>query len=62
MHNSLRALPHNERVLRAVNRLRRRIDQANTTNLEGEALREFLDDFQLQLAHVHEHVNKIYFA
>jgi uncharacterized alpha-E superfamily protein len=62
MRNSLRALPHNERVLRAVNRLRRRIDQADTTNLEGEALREFLDDFQLQLAHVHEHVNKIYFA
>lgn len=62
MLNSLRALPRNERVLRAVNRLRRHIAQADTTNLEGEALREFLDDFQLQLANVHEHVNKTYFA
>ncbi len=62
MRNSLRALPRSQRVLRTVNQLRRHIDQCDTTNLEGKALREFLDDFQLQLAHVHEHVNKIYFA
>ena len=61
LRNSLRALPRNERVLRALNRLRRYIAQVDSATLEGEALRDFLDDFQRQLASVHDHVNKTYF-
>ncbi|MDH3641974.1 MAG: alpha-E domain-containing protein [Gammaproteobacteria bacterium] len=61
LRNCLRSLPRNERVLRALNRLRRYIAQVDPTTLEGEALRTFLDDFQLQLAGVHEQVNKSYF-
>ena len=61
LRNCLRSLPRNERVLRALNRLRRYIAQVDPTTLEGETLRTFLDDFQLQLANVHQQVNKSYF-
>jgi uncharacterized alpha-E superfamily protein len=61
VRNSLRPLPRNERVVRALNRLRRYIAQVDSANLEGESLRSFLDEFQLQLANVHEQVHKSYF-
>ena len=59
--NSLRALPRNERALRALNRLRRYMAQADSATMRGEALREFLDRFQLQLANVDEQVTRTYF-
>lgn len=61
LRNSLRPLPRNEQALRALNRLRRFLAQADAAKLEREALRAFLDDFQLQLANVHEQVHKSYF-
>jgi uncharacterized alpha-E superfamily protein len=61
LRNSLRALPRNERALRALNRLLRYVAQADCEQLDGEVLRDFLDDFQRQLAGVHDHVNKTYF-
>jgi len=61
LRNSLRPLPRHERALRALNRLRRNIAQADPATLDGAALRTFLDDFQLQLADVHEQVTKTYF-
>lgn len=61
LRNCLRSLPRNERALRALNRLRRYLAQIDPATLEGEALRTFLDEFQLQLANVHEQVNRSYF-
>jgi len=61
LRNSLRPLPRNERVLRALNRLRRFVNQIDSEKLDGETLRDFLDDVQLQLATIHDQVNRTYF-
>ena len=61
LRNGLRDLPRHEKILRLINRLRRAITQTEVGTLEGESLREFLDDFQLQLAQVNQAIANTYF-
>lgn len=61
LRNGLRNLPRHEKILRSINRLRRSINQTDVGSLEGESLREFLDDFQLQLAQINQVIADVYF-
>ena len=61
LRNGLRSLPRHEKILRSINRLRRSINQTDVGSLEGETLREFLDDFQLQLAQINQVIADVYF-
>ena len=61
LRNGLRSLPRHEKILRSINRLRRSINQTDVGSLEGESLREFLDDFQLQLAQINQVIADVYF-
>ncbi len=61
LRNGLRDLPRHEKILRSVNRLRRTINQTDVGTLEGAGLREFLDDFQLQLAQINQTIADVYF-
>jgi len=61
LRNGLRDLPRHEKILRSINRLRRAIKQTDVGTLEGASLREFLDEFQLQLAQINQAIADVYF-
>lgn len=61
LRKGLRALPRSERVLTAVNRLRRFLQHAQIESLKGADLHGFLDGCQVQLAEIHEQINRTYF-
>lgn len=61
LRKGLQDLPRHEKILRSINRLRRTINHADVGSLEGESLREFLDDFQLQLAQINQAIADVYF-
>ncbi len=61
LRNGLRTLPRSERVLTAVNRLRRFLQSSEIEDLEGADLHEFLDGCQAQLAEIHQQINRTYF-
>ena len=61
LRKGLQDLPRHEKILRSINRLRRTINHADVGSLEGESLREFLDDFQLQLAQINQAIAAVYF-
>jgi uncharacterized alpha-E superfamily protein len=61
LRNSVRDLPRNEKVLRAVNRLRRQVDAVDFEGMEIKAIETFLDDFQSELAAIDQSVNRTYF-
>lgn len=61
IRNSLRRLPRNEQPLRACNRARRNLKQADVGSLEGAELLSFIDMCQLQLAELHDFMGRTYF-
>jgi uncharacterized alpha-E superfamily protein len=61
IRNSLRRLPRCERPLRACNRARRNLKQADVGALDGSELLEFIDTCQLHLAQLHDFMGKTYF-
>ena len=62
IRNSVRDLPRNDKVLRLVNRLRRVIANTDVAALDIDALRAFLDGFQLALVEIDDAINKTYFT
>lgn len=61
LRNGLRTLPRSDRALRAVNRLRRFLQSSEIENLEGPELHQFLDGCQVQLAEIHQQIDRTYF-
>ncbi len=61
LRNSVRSLPRNDRVLQAVNRLRRQFAAGELADLELDAVEKFMDDFQESLAEVDQLINRTYF-
>ena len=61
IRNSLRRLPRSERPLRACNRARRKLKQADVRALDGTELLGFIDTCQLQLAELHDFMGRTYF-
>lgn len=55
-------LPHNDEPLRAVLRLQRIIAEANMEKLHNEGLHEFIDQFQLELANLHQLISATWFS
>jgi len=62
LRNSIRGLPRADRVLRAVNRLRRQTANTDVAGLEIEEVQVFLDEFQQQLAEIDQLITKTYFV
>jgi uncharacterized alpha-E superfamily protein len=62
MRNTIRHLPRNDRALRGINRLRRHIENTDLDGLDLEDVRQFLDDFQSQLAEVDSLIRRSYFT
>lgn len=61
LRNGARDLPRNERVLRAVNRLRRQVANLAVETLDIDSIETFLDDFQVELASIDSEIRKTYF-
>jgi uncharacterized alpha-E superfamily protein len=61
IRNSLRRLPRSERPLRACNRARRILKQADVAALDGAELLSFIDTCQLQLAELNDFLGRTYF-
>jgi len=61
LRNSVRDLPRNEQVVRAVNRLRRQVDSVVFEGMEITMVETFMDDFQAELAGIDQLIRKIYF-
>ncbi len=61
LRNSTRDLPRNEKVIRAINRLRRQVGGLDVEALDIEGIETFLDDFQSELAGIDSEIRKTYF-
>ncbi|MGD8417714.1 MAG: alpha-E domain-containing protein [Pseudomonadales bacterium] len=61
LRNGVKDLPRNDRVLRAINRLRRNNASTQLGSLEIKQVQAFLDDFQAQLAGIDGLIRKTYF-
>lgn len=61
LRNNLRALPRHDQPLKAVNRLLRHVEASDVAALDGETLREWVDDCQQRLAQIHDVITKVYF-
>jgi uncharacterized alpha-E superfamily protein len=62
LRNSVRDLPHHDKLLRGVNRLRRLVANTNVSRFEILDILTFLDTFQIQLAGIDQAVGKSYFT
>ena len=62
MQVCLESLPRNEAALRAVARLQRILAEVEITKLACGGLHEFLDELQLELAQINEHIIETWFA
>lgn len=61
LRNNLRGLPRHERPLRAANRARRQLTQAQVRAMSGAELTRFLDQCQIQLSELNDEIRKTYF-
>ncbi len=61
LRNSVRGLPRNEKVLRAVNRLRRQVAALDVVTMNIAAIEVFLDEFQSEMAEIDAGIRKTYF-
>ena len=59
--NSMLRLPNHEAPLRAVLRLQRRVDAQAVEDFEEQALRQLMDDLQLELAEIHGQISAAWF-
>jgi uncharacterized alpha-E superfamily protein len=62
LRNNVRNLPRCDRVLRAVNRLRRQVAGTDIGTFEIDEVRVFVDEFQKQLAEIHGLITRTYFV
>ncbi len=58
---SLMRLPRNERPLQALQRLKRKVTRARPETMSQEALHEFIDELQLGLIDLSDHIGATYF-
>ncbi|MGD8547253.1 MAG: alpha-E domain-containing protein [Thiohalophilus sp.] len=61
VENCLQHLPHNEKPLKILTRLQKKVLAAKPEKLRQEELHGFVDDMQLGLAKLHEQITKSYF-
>ncbi|MDQ2069939.1 alpha-E domain-containing protein [Natronospira bacteriovora] len=61
VESCLHDLPRNDAPLRSVTRMQRRVQEADVPELAEAGLHEFIDDVQLDLAHLHESISTTYF-
>ena len=61
VESCLNTLPHNEKPLRAVTSLRKKLMRAKPQELKQEKLHAFIDGLQLGLIKVNDSINKTYF-
>ena len=61
VRNNLRGLPRHERPLRAANRTRRALAQAEVETMSTADLTRFLDHCQIQLSELHDEIRTTYF-
>lgn len=61
VENCLLHLPHNEKPLKILTRLQKKVLAAKPEKLRQEELHVFVDDMQLGLAKLHEQITKSYF-
>ena len=61
IRSSLRSLPRNQKPLAAINRVIRFLDSVDVAKLKAVELHAFIDDCQLQLAHVSRDIDRTYF-
>lgn len=59
---SMKALPHGEEALKAVQSVHRKVKRTKCRELEGDTLMKFLDDIQLRLQGVHEVIQHTWFT
>jgi uncharacterized alpha-E superfamily protein len=59
--NSMLRLPNHEAPLRAVLRLQRQVDAQAVEDFEEQALRQLMDDLQLELAEIHGQISAAWF-
>ncbi len=62
LRNSVRDLPHHDKALRLINRLRRLVANTDVSTFDISDILAFVDSFQIQLAAIHEMVSKSYFT
>jgi len=58
----LDGLPKNEMPLRSLDGLERRVQQADVHELVNAGLHKFIDELQVGLALVNDHINTTYFS
>lgn len=57
----LRHLPEHDQPLRTVTRLQRIVQEADVAALVGEGLHKFIDDVQIEISSLHQHIYDAYF-
>ena len=62
IEDCLHGLPRNEFPLRRLARLQRQIQSADVHALDHQSLHTFLDELQIGIAQMHEHIDTIYFS
>lgn len=58
----LDSLPKNDMPLRSLARIERQVQQADVSALANDGLHKFIDELQIGLASVNEHINATYFS
>jgi len=61
IRGALRALPRNDKPLKAINRVVRFLDHEDVKKLEGTTLHRFIDDLQLRLYELDQSIDRTYF-
>ncbi len=61
MGENLSSLPNNEECLSNINTLKNTLNSAPTETLDNDALHQYIDKIQLQLAKLHNDIQKTYF-
>ncbi len=61
LRKSIRALPRHDRIIQAVNRLRREVAAQELNRMKIAAVETFLDDFQSELADIDSSIRRTYF-
>ncbi|MFU8813902.1 MAG: alpha-E domain-containing protein [Pseudomonadales bacterium] len=61
VRNNLRSLPRHDKPLTAVNRMRRELNQTPVHGLSAEGLSDYLDQCQVRLNQIHDHIHRTFF-
>jgi uncharacterized alpha-E superfamily protein len=62
IESSMRSLPRHEHAIKVVRSVQRKLKRTNCRELHGQALHDFIDDFQLRLHTLHQAVSDSWFT